>query len=218
MVDPFNELGKLRSKNELDREYQRLLARDRNPFAFLYNGAEPVNALFYLFIYVLPGFRREWGTFESIYLFAKLAALLLIAIVNPDNCLFRTLSRTHITVVCQALLLVTMCAFLLVQCFIAPFLDPVNNASEFTSRINYVATSALSLGVALDVPAQALLTGPLLYGYVSRFLVFFHAKTNFTAFISSLMVLAFVGSYFTRSNDLLNIPFRFYDYRQKFHA
>lgn len=46
-------------------------------------------------------------------------------------------------------------------------MDPVNNASEFTSRINYVATSALSLGVALDIPGQSLLTGPLLYGYAS---------------------------------------------------
>lgn len=45
-------------------------------------------------------------------------------------------------------------------------MDPVNNASEFTSRINYVATSALSLGVALGIPGQNLLTGPLLYGYV----------------------------------------------------
>lgn len=87
-----------------------------------------------------------------------------MALVSPDNCLFRTLSRTHLAVIRQVLIMITMCAFLLVQCFIAPFVDPVNNASEFTSRINYVATSALSLGVALDIPGQSLLTGPLLYG------------------------------------------------------
>lgn len=39
VVDPFTELGKMRSKSEMDREYQRLLARDHNPFAFLYKGA-----------------------------------------------------------------------------------------------------------------------------------------------------------------------------------
>jgi len=38
LVDPFTELGKPRSKSDMDREYQRLLARDPNPFAFLYKG------------------------------------------------------------------------------------------------------------------------------------------------------------------------------------
>ena len=42
-VDPFTELGKLRSKSDMDREYQRLIARDRSPFAFLYKGM----AIFY---------------------------------------------------------------------------------------------------------------------------------------------------------------------------
>jgi hypothetical protein len=37
-VDPFTELGRRRTENEMDREYQRLLARDNNPFAFLYYG------------------------------------------------------------------------------------------------------------------------------------------------------------------------------------
>ena len=38
VVDPYTELGILRSKSDMDREYQRLLARDHNPFAFLYRG------------------------------------------------------------------------------------------------------------------------------------------------------------------------------------
>lgn len=37
-VDPFTELGRRRNNVELDGEYQRLLLRDHNPFAFLYNG------------------------------------------------------------------------------------------------------------------------------------------------------------------------------------
>lgn len=37
-VDTFSALGRARSKYDLDGEYQRLLSRDQNPFAFLYNG------------------------------------------------------------------------------------------------------------------------------------------------------------------------------------
>ena len=38
-VDPYTELGTKRSTSELDREYQRLLDRDKNPLQFLYHGA-----------------------------------------------------------------------------------------------------------------------------------------------------------------------------------
>ena len=37
-VDKYTEIGKLRSKSELNREYLRILERDRNPFSFLYRG------------------------------------------------------------------------------------------------------------------------------------------------------------------------------------
>ena len=37
-VDRFTELGRRRNNVELDGEYRRLLLRDHNPFAFLYNG------------------------------------------------------------------------------------------------------------------------------------------------------------------------------------
>jgi hypothetical protein len=37
-VDRYSELGRARSNVEMDQEYRRLLDRDRNPFAFLYNG------------------------------------------------------------------------------------------------------------------------------------------------------------------------------------
>lgn len=153
----------------MDREYQRLLDRDNSSFAFLYKSAFPVSSFLHEWFNLnhVTGFRRDWGTFESTYLLAKLSTLLIIALIDPDNCLFRTLSREHLSVVRQILLLIAMAAFFLVQCLFAPFLDPVNNASEFTSRINYVATAALSLGVALDIPGQAVLNGPLLYMYVA---------------------------------------------------
>ena len=111
----------------------------------------------------IPGFRRGWSTYEAIALFAKLTALLLTATVDPDNCLFRSLSRDRIAIARQILLLLAMLGFFLVQCFLAPYLDPVNNASEWTSRVNFVLTSAVSLGVALNIPGKDALEGPVLY-------------------------------------------------------
>ena len=43
-VDEYTELGRPRSRVDMDGEYQRLLNRDRNPFAFLYNGTQGVIA------------------------------------------------------------------------------------------------------------------------------------------------------------------------------
>jgi hypothetical protein len=162
LVDPFTELGKPRSKSDMDREYQRLLARDRNDFAFLYKGMVQIHSLHDV-KYICIDFRRQWGTYRSTYLLAKLSILLIIAVIDPDNCLFRTLPRNNVGIVRQIVLLLVMLVFFLIQCLLAPFLDPVNNASEFTSRINYVLTAALSLGVALNIAGKAVLTGPLLY-------------------------------------------------------
>ncbi|CCL99035.1 uncharacterized protein FIBRA_01044 [Fibroporia radiculosa] len=146
MVDPYTELGVPRSKSDMDREYQRLLNRDRNPLSFLYNG-----------------FRRGWGSYESMFLFAKLTTLLVTAIVDPYNCLFRSLSQSAVAISRQAVLLVAMLIFFILQCIYAPFLDPVSNASEWTSRINYVLTAAVALGVALNIPGQNILNGVILY-------------------------------------------------------
>ncbi|KAI0724627.1 hypothetical protein C8T65DRAFT_7352 [Cerioporus squamosus] len=145
-VDRYTELGALRSQNDMDREYQRLLSRDKNPLSFLYGG-----------------FRRGWATYESTYLFAKLTTLLLTAVINPDNCVFRNASRDKVNVARQILLLIAMLIFFGVQCVFAPFLDPVNNASEWFSRLNYVLTSAASLAVALNIPGQDIFNGPVLY-------------------------------------------------------
>ncbi|KAF7347866.1 hypothetical protein MVEN_01544400 [Mycena venus] len=140
-VDRYSELGRLRNSDEMDSEYHRLLDRDRNPFAFLYSG-----------------FRRNWATYEAIYLFAKLSALLVVSVIDPDNCFFRTLSRTAIPIVRQVVLLLMTLGFFIAQCVIGPFLDPVNNASEWMSRLNYVLTTALALLVALDVPGKDFLS------------------------------------------------------------
>ncbi|RDB29648.1 hypothetical protein Hypma_015565 [Hypsizygus marmoreus] len=145
-VDKFTEFGRARNKVEMDAEYHRLLSRDRNPFSFLYSG-----------------FRRNWGTYESTYLGAKFSTLIIIAVIDSDNCLFRSLSRTHIPIIRQVLLLVCTIGFFLAQCVFAPFLDPVNNASEWTSRLNYLTTSAVALAIVLNVPGEDILTTYVLY-------------------------------------------------------
>ncbi|PPQ62841.1 hypothetical protein CVT24_000535 [Panaeolus cyanescens] len=145
-VDSYTALGRPRNTADQDAEYQRLLGRDRNPFAFLYTA-----------------FRRGWGTYISTYLFAKLSTLLIIAIFDPDNCLFRNYSRTTISVIRQILLLLTTIGFFIAQCIFAPFLDPINNASEWTSRLNYLTTASTALAVTLNIPGKEILESYVLY-------------------------------------------------------
>ena len=45
-VDPYTELGTRRTKHDMNREYQRLLNRDRNPLQFLYHGMSIDRLLF----------------------------------------------------------------------------------------------------------------------------------------------------------------------------
>ena len=56
-----------------------------------------------------------------------------------------------------------MMGFFILQCILAPFVDPTDNASEWTSRLNYVLTALVGLLVALDIPGQSLLNGVILY-------------------------------------------------------
>lgn len=130
----------------MDREYQRLLDRDHSPITFLYNG-----------------FRRNWGTYESIYLYAKLSTLMLITLINPDNCVLRSLPREPLPIARDIVLLIVMVCFFIVQCISSPCIDPVNNASEWTSRLNYVLTSAVALAVAVYPAGETILDGPILY-------------------------------------------------------
>lgn len=163
-VDKYNGLGRLRSEADMDAEYHRLLDRDRNPFAFLYSG-----------------FRRGWATYESIYLFAKLSTLVIIAVIDPDNCLFRSASRVTIPIARQVLLLVATIGFFLAQCTLSPFLDPVNNASEWTSRLNYVTTATTALAITLDVPGKKIVETYVLYSiYIVTYgLGFYFSAINF---------------------------------------
>lgn len=93
----------------------------------------------------------------------KFTALLIVAVINPDNCLFRSFSRTQVVVVRQVLLLAATIIFFAIQWTFSPFRDPVNNASEWVSRLNYVLTSLVALLVALDIPGKNIINGPILY-------------------------------------------------------
>lgn len=94
---------------------------------------------------------------------AKLTTLLLTALIDPDTCLFRSVNRKRILVARQIILTIAMGFFFVLQCVTGPFSNPVNNASEWTSRLNFVLTSVVSLGTVLDVPGKEVLDGVVLY-------------------------------------------------------
>jgi hypothetical protein len=68
-----------------------------------------------------------------------------------------------VDVIRQGVLVATMFGALLLQCFMAPFIDPVSNASEWTSRASYFVTSGVGLFVALNVKGKDVINGPVLY-------------------------------------------------------
>ena len=94
---------------------------------------------------------------------AKLTTLLLTALIDPDTCLFRSTNRKRVLVARQIVLTIAMGFFFLLQCVTGPFSNPVNNASEWTSRLNFLLTSVVSLGTALDIPGKDVLDGFVIY-------------------------------------------------------
>ena len=94
---------------------------------------------------------------------AKLTTLLLAALIDPDTCLLRSLNRQRILVARQIILTIAMGFFFVLQCVTGPFSNPVNNASEWTSRLNFLLTSVVSLGTALDIPGKDVLDGFVIY-------------------------------------------------------
>jgi hypothetical protein len=111
----------------------------------------------------LTGFRRGWATYESVYLLAKLSALLIIAFIDPNNCFFRTFPTQSVMLIRQCVLLTGTVVFFGLQCLFTPFLDPLSNASEWMSRLNYILTSLIALLVVLDVPGSDIIGGAVLY-------------------------------------------------------
>lgn len=106
-----------------------------------------------------------WATYSSFYLFVKLSTLLIVAVLDSNNCLFRNANRNTISLARQGILVFAMSCFLVIQSVLAPFLDPVDNASEWVSRVGYITFAVLGLGVALNIPmgVKYALSGPVLY-------------------------------------------------------
>jgi len=94
---------------------------------------------------------------------AKLATLLLTALIDPDTCLLRSTNREKVLVARQIVLTIAMGFFFILQCVTGPFSNPVNNASEWTSRLNFLLTSMVSLGTALDISGKDILDGVVIY-------------------------------------------------------
>lgn len=144
----------------------RILERDRNPFSFLYLSTSSLTCDGWFLTLPPIGFRRGWSGYALVSITAKLTTLLLTALIDPDTCLFRSLNRTRILVARQIVLTIAMGFFFILQCFTGPFSNPVNNASEWTSRLNFLLTSMVSLGTALDVPGRDILDGVVIYMWV----------------------------------------------------
>ena len=66
----------------------------------------------------------------------------------------------------QSLLVIASLSFLLFHTYFAPFADPVDNASEWTSRFNYVATSLILLVIALNTAGKSIFETYILYRLV----------------------------------------------------
>jgi len=165
-VDRFTDIGRPRTSVDKDSEYHRLIARDHNPFAFLYKSTLVIYFDNCCLMKHLSGFRRSQATYISNIIAAKLGALLIIAVIDSDNCLFRSFDRMRVTVARQSLLVAFSLCFLILHSFSAPFANPVDNASEWTSRINYVSTSLTALVVALNTPGKQIFETYILYGLV----------------------------------------------------
>ena len=78
----------------------------------------------------------------------------------------------------EAVLVCAMFGFLVLQCFLGPFVEPINNAGEWISRLNYCLTAIVGLLVALNVPGQSIINGPVLYMCVHISIHFWATKTD----------------------------------------
>lgn len=88
--------------------------------------------------------------------------MLLIVIIQKNNCAFRSYTSIYLGVVRQGSLVAFMSLFLLSMRASKPFADVISNTSDMVSRFGYVAIAVIGLLVALDVNGQEALGGPIL--------------------------------------------------------
>ena len=141
-----------------------------------------------------------WGTYKASYLLVKLTTLLTVAVLNSNNCLFRNANPNTVSLIRQIILVFAMSVFLLVQSILSPFLDPVYNASEWVSRVGYVAFAILGLVATLDLPTgvKNALNGPVLYAYVCN--VYLSALTNTS--LNSIYIVNYGSTFCEQGNGI----------------
>jgi hypothetical protein len=85
-IDEYTELGRARGRTETNHEYERVLARDDNPFSFLYQGESIARLSLGLsdrlpnefLVWERKGYRRRWGAYRAGYLGVKLSVLVIV--------------------------------------------------------------------------------------------------------------------------------------------
>ncbi|CAO1623307.1 unnamed protein product [Jaminaea pallidilutea] len=145
-VTRYNELGVKRTAQEMETEYNRQLDRDTSPLNFMYGE-----------------YRRKCAFAGPFHLVGfKLPIVLVTSFASRDNCLFGNVDAQLMRKVQQGILVALQALFLVIHHFTRPFSGELSNRSEFFSRCTYVATSALGLLVAFQVPGHQVLRDVLL--------------------------------------------------------
>lgn len=101
-------------------------------------------------------------------LVVKLVNVLLVVVVQKNNCTFRSFNTTKLSVIRQSCLLAFMCMFCLLSSLSSPYLDIPSNSSDLVSRIGYVFLALLGLLAALKIPntdPATVATNVLIYGF-----------------------------------------------------
>ncbi|GJN94294.1 hypothetical protein Rhopal_007368-T1 [Rhodotorula paludigena] len=141
-VDGWTELGEHRRNH--NAEYARLLDVDPSPFNFLYRD-----------------YRKRWA------LLFKLVNVLLVVLIQKNNCLLRTYTTLYLSIVRQGCLLAFMALFCILSAWSSPYLTLISNSSDLISRIGFVLFALLGLLAALSIPgtdSAVVLTNVVVYG------------------------------------------------------
>ncbi|KPV73435.1 uncharacterized protein RHOBADRAFT_55175 [Rhodotorula graminis WP1] len=97
-------------------------------------------------------YRRKWAAFRSIYLIFKLVNVILVVLIQKNNCLFREYGETYLSVVRQGCVLGLVALFCIASAISSPYLTRISNSSDIVSRIGYVFLALLGLLSALSAP------------------------------------------------------------------
>ncbi|GEM10952.1 hypothetical protein Rt10032_c13g4969 [Rhodotorula toruloides] len=165
-VEGWTELGERRK--DKNAEYERLLEVDPSPFSFLHCGASLI------LVFDLSSFLGGPQIIADHGLIVKLVNVLLVVLIQKNNCAFRSFAANHFSVIRQGCLFTFMCLFLGLSAFSSPYLDIRSNSSDLISRFGYVILAMLGLFAALKFPhtdPATAATNVVIYGFSAYFIV-----------------------------------------------